>query len=35
VVAVGLGVALGMLAAIIPARGMVRRDIVDGLRKVG
>jgi putative ABC transport system permease protein len=31
----GLGVALGALAAGIPARGMMARDIVDGLRKVG
>jgi|SRR5690349_21773296 len=35
VVAVGLGVGLGVLAALIPARGMLRRDIVDGLRKLG
>ena len=31
----GLGVALGALAAGIPARGMMARDIVDGLRNVG
>jgi putative ABC transport system permease protein len=34
-VAVGLGVVLGVLAALVPARGMLRRDIVDGLRQVG
>jgi len=34
-VAVGLGVVLALLAALFPAREMMRRDIVDGLRKVG
>lgn len=32
---VGLGVLLGALAASVPARGMLARDIVQGLRKLG
>jgi putative ABC transport system permease protein len=32
---VGLGVVLAVLAASIPARGMMARDIVDGLRRAG
>jgi len=34
-VTLGLGVGLALVAASIPARGMMSRDIVDGLRKVG
>jgi putative ABC transport system permease protein len=32
---IGLGVLLGALAASVPARGMMARDIVQGLRKLG
>jgi hypothetical protein len=34
-VSVALGVVLSVVAATIPARGMMNRDIVDCLRKVG
>jgi putative ABC transport system permease protein len=34
-VTIALGVVLGVLAASVPARGMMNRDIVECLRKVG